>query len=37
MGMDIPAEPDPEPEDDTMTVNAIVDGREYGGTLERVK
>jgi hypothetical protein len=29
--------PDPEPGDDTMTVNAIVDGREYGGTLERVK
>jgi hypothetical protein len=37
VGMDIPAEPDPEPGDDMMAVNAIVDGREYGGTLERVK
>jgi len=30
-----PPPPDPEPED-TMTVTAIVDGKEYGGTLERV-
>lgn len=27
--------PDPEPDDDTMDVTAIVDGREYGGTLTR--